>query len=84
MLVFSSRVRTNQALLGRKTPAANDLLPAFGGSLSAVRCLTASRDSFELRAKEEFRKLGEEFTAKADELQRAGYRSRPKAPGGDD
>jgi hypothetical protein len=42
----------------------------------AVRCLTVSRDCFELRAKEEFRRLPEEFTAKADELERVQYRSR--------
>jgi hypothetical protein len=45
----------------------------------AVRCLTASRDCFELRAKEEFHKLAEEFTAKADEVERLQYLSRRKA-----
>ena len=44
----------------------------------AVRCLTASRDCYELRAKEEFRKLAEEFAAKADELERVRYPSPPK------
>jgi hypothetical protein len=50
----------------------------------AVRCLTASRDCFELRAKEEFRRLAEEFTAKTDELERMQYRSRLKAQYGGD
>jgi len=45
----------------------------------AVRCLTASRDCFELRAREEFRRLAEEFTAKADDLERMQYRSCLKA-----
>jgi hypothetical protein len=45
----------------------------------AVRCLTASRHCFELRAKEEFRRLASEFTAKADELESQQYRSRHKA-----
>jgi hypothetical protein len=49
----------------------------------AVRCLTASRDSYELRAKEEFRKLAEEFAAKADELERVRYPSCPKTGCGD-
>ena len=48
----------------------------------AIRCLTASRDCFELRAKEEFRRLAEEFTAKADELESLQYRSRNKAQSG--
>ena len=34
----------------------------------AARCRTASRDSFDLFAKEEFRQLATEFNAKADEL----------------
>jgi hypothetical protein len=34
----------------------------------AARCRTASRDSFDLFAKEEFRQLATEFTAKANEL----------------
>jgi hypothetical protein len=34
----------------------------------ATRCRTASRDSFDLHAKEEFRQLATEFTAKADKL----------------
>jgi hypothetical protein len=34
----------------------------------ATRCRTASRDSLDLHAKEEFRQLATEFTAKADEL----------------
>ena len=39
----------------------------------AVRCRKASQECFELRAKEEFRKLAEEFTAKADALAREHY-----------
>jgi hypothetical protein len=39
----------------------------------AVRCRKASRECFELRAQEEFRKLAEEFTAKADELAHEHY-----------
>jgi hypothetical protein len=34
----------------------------------AARCRTASRDSVDLFAKEEFRQLATEFTAKANEL----------------
>ena len=34
----------------------------------ATRCRTASRDSFDLHAKEEFRQLATEFTWKANEL----------------
>jgi hypothetical protein len=34
----------------------------------AARCRTASRDSFDLFAKEEFRQLATEFNSKADEL----------------
>jgi hypothetical protein len=48
----------------------------------AVRCQTASRDCFELRAKEEFRRLAEEFTAKADELERPQYLSCRKGQSG--
>ncbi len=33
-----------------------------------ARCRTASHDSFDLFAKEEFRQLATEFNAKADEL----------------
>jgi hypothetical protein len=40
----------------------------------AVRCRKASQECFELRAQEEFRKLAEEFTAKADALAREHYR----------
>jgi hypothetical protein len=36
----------------------------------ATRCLAAARQSFDLRAIEEFRKLAAEFTQKADELER--------------
>jgi hypothetical protein len=39
----------------------------------AVRCRIASQECFERRAQEEFRKLAEEFTAKADELARTYY-----------
>jgi hypothetical protein len=39
----------------------------------AVRCHKASQECFELRAQEEFRKLAEEFTAKADALTRKHY-----------
>lgn len=38
------------------------------------RCLAASRNCFDLRAKEEFRKLAEELTQKADELDRINPR----------
>ena len=34
----------------------------------AARCRTASRDSFDLFAKEEFRQLATEFASKANEL----------------
>lgn len=34
----------------------------------ATRCRTASRECFDLLAKEEFRQLATEFNAKADEL----------------
>ena len=34
----------------------------------AARCWTASRESFDLFAKEEFRQLATEFNAKAQEL----------------
>ena len=43
----------------------------------AVRCFAASRDCFDLHAKEEFRKLAQEFTAKADELEHIRYRGLP-------
>jgi hypothetical protein len=43
----------------------------------AVRCHKASQECFELRAKEEFRRLAEEFTVRADELARAYYPRRP-------
>ena len=36
----------------------------------AARCLAASRNCFDLRAMEEFRKLADEFTQKAEELAR--------------
>jgi len=36
----------------------------------ATRCLAAARQSFDLRAIEEFRKLADEFTQKADQLER--------------
>jgi hypothetical protein len=42
----------------------------------AARCRTASRESFDLFAKEEFRQLATEFNAKADQLDCA-----PKHPG---
>jgi hypothetical protein len=45
----------------------------------AVRCLTAARDCFDRCAKEEFRKLAEEFASKADELERARYPQRTEA-----
>jgi hypothetical protein len=35
----------------------------------ATRCRTASRDSFDLLAEEEFRQLATEFNAKANELE---------------
>jgi hypothetical protein len=35
----------------------------------AARCLAAARHSFDLRAVEEFRKLADEFTQKAAELE---------------
>jgi hypothetical protein len=37
----------------------------------ATRCLAAARESFDVRAIEEFRKLAAEFTPMADELERA-------------
>jgi len=40
----------------------------------AARCLAASRNCFDLQAKEEFRKLAEELTQKADELDRVNPR----------
>jgi len=36
--------------------------------LLAARCRTASRDCFEVSAKEEFRQLATEFNAKTNEL----------------
>jgi len=36
----------------------------------AARCLAASRSSFDIHAVEEFRKLADEFTRKANELER--------------
>jgi len=36
----------------------------------ATRCLAAARNSFDIRAIEEFRKLAAEFTQKADQLER--------------
>lgn len=39
----------------------------------AIRCRTASRDSFDLFAKEEFRQLATEFNAKANELDFSSY-----------
>jgi len=38
----------------------------------ASRCLAAARNSFDLHAVEEFRKLADEFTLKASELERLG------------
>jgi hypothetical protein len=35
----------------------------------AVRCLTAARDCHDRRAQDEFRKLADEFTIKANELE---------------
>ena len=37
----------------------------------ATRCLAAARESFDVRAIEEFRTLAAEFTQMADELERA-------------
>ena len=39
----------------------------------AIRCRKASINCAELPAQQEFRKLAEEFTGKADELARAHY-----------
>jgi hypothetical protein len=36
----------------------------------ATRCLVAARNSFDIHAVEEFRKLADEFTQKADQLER--------------
>ena len=36
----------------------------------ATRCLAAAHQSFDVRAIEEFRKLADEFTQKADQLER--------------
>ena len=38
----------------------------------AARCRSAARDCFDLRAKEEFGKLADEFADKAAALERAG------------
>ena len=40
----------------------------------AARCRTASRESIDLFAKEEFRQLATEFYAKADELEGSSKR----------
>jgi hypothetical protein len=40
----------------------------------ATRCRTASCDSFDLHAKEEFRQLATEFTTKANELEDSSKR----------
>jgi hypothetical protein len=46
----------------------------------AVRCLTAARDCYDRRTKEELRKLANEFTIKANELETPLYLSGvPKA-----
>jgi len=39
----------------------------------AIRCRKASMSCGEVLARQEFRKLAEEFTAKADEIARAYY-----------
>ena len=44
--------------------------PRFYFRRLAARCLTAARQCFELQAKEEFRKLADEFSAKPDALER--------------
>ena len=41
----------------------------------ATRCRNAARECFDLYAKEEFRRLAGEFTAKADELDSASSQS---------
>ena len=41
----------------------------------AVRCRRASQECFESSAREEFRALAEEFTAKADALAQAYYQT---------
>jgi hypothetical protein len=41
----------------------------------AARCRKAARECFDLYAKEEFRRLAGEFSAKADELEGASPRS---------
>jgi hypothetical protein len=38
----------------------------------AERCRRASRNTFEMESKEEFRKLGDELSSRADELERCG------------
>jgi hypothetical protein len=44
----------------------------------AGRCRTASRECFDLFAKEEFRQLATEFNAKADELDCSSKRLGPQ------
>lgn len=44
----------------------------------AIQCRNAARECFDLFAKEEFRRLAGEFTAKADELD--GGSRRPSQP----
>jgi hypothetical protein len=39
----------------------------------AERCRRASRKALELESKEEFRKLADDLSAKADELERGGF-----------
>jgi hypothetical protein len=41
----------------------------------AARCRKAARDCFDLYAKEEFRRLASEFSAKAEELEGASAQS---------
>ena len=48
----------------------------------AARCRKAARDCFDLYAKEEFRRLASEFSAKADELEGASGRSSQLARSG--
>jgi hypothetical protein len=38
------------------------------------RCRRAGRNAFELESKEEFRKLADELSSKADELERGGLK----------
>lgn len=44
----------------------------------AVRCLTAARDCYDNRTREELRKLADECSLKADELESPLYLSGPK------